>query len=105
MDSQTARAKIVLLFLVVVACLIAGTAGAQDSDIQEDGVPEEIAPVLLRGSMLLTPAGTTCTGIAPEVKLRMSIDERGRVTDVEILDVKPSTELDDVFRRATVDTV
>lgn len=108
MDSPNAGLKLARLFLVALLTTIAAGAqesSAQDGSAQQNGELETRAPVLLRDSMLLTPSGTTCTGIAPEVKLRMSIDERGRVTDVEILDVEPSTELDDVFRRATVDTV
>lgn len=81
--------------LLAAALLALGSAEAQ----------ENRAPVLLRGGKLLTPAGTTCTGIAPELKLRVSLDARGRVTDVEVLDIQPTSDLDGVFRRAAVEKV
>lgn len=76
---------------LVVAWAVGPAAGAEDRP-----------PVLLRETLLLTPVEATGTGLAPEVKVRVVIDERGRVTTAEVLSIEPSSELDEAFRRSTV---
>jgi hypothetical protein len=62
-------------------------------------------PVLLRGSLFLTPIETAGTGLAPEVGIRLTVDERGRVRDPEILAVTPSSRYDELFREAVLETL
>jgi len=57
-------------------------------------------PVPLRTPRASTPIETAGTGLAPEVAVRIHVDERGRVARVEVLSVRPSTEFDDLFREA-----
>lgn len=67
-------------------------------------VPDE-PPVLLRKSLFLTPIETAGTGLEPEVRLRLTVDTRGRVRDAEVLSITPSSEYDELFREATLETV
>ncbi len=55
------------------------------------------APVVLRKSLLLTPVETAGTGLAPEVKVRVDVDARGRVVEVGTLGVAPASEYDELF--------
>lgn len=64
---------------------------------------EDRPPVLLRGSILLPPVETAGTGLAPEVGVKVDVDERGRITAVDVLSIDPSSEYDEVFRRHTTD--
>ena len=64
---------------------------------------EDRLPVLLRSSLLQPPAESAGTGLAPEVGVRVDIDERGKVTAVDVRSIDPSSEHDEVFRRHTVD--
>lgn len=58
-------------------------------------------PVLLRKTSLLPPAESVGTGLEPEVRVRVKIDRRGTVEEVEVLSVKPSSELDETFAAHT----
>lgn len=82
------------LVLLLTGAPAAGAADAPDSP-----------PVLLRKSLFLTPIETAGTGLAPEVKIRLTVDPRGRVRDAEVLSITPSTEYDDLFRQAALETV
>lgn len=59
------------------------------------------APVLLRDSMLLPPAEAVGTGATPEVKVRVELDARGVPSSVEVVDIDPSSDLDEAFVRVT----
>lgn len=80
----------------IVALLVtsAGTAAGQTLD--RAAVPLYTPP-------LTAPVEAAATGIAPEVTVRVLIDAAGRVADVEITRIEPSTELDAVFEKATRD--
>lgn len=58
--------------------------------------------VLLRSSILLPPVESTGTGLAPEVGVRVAVDERGKVTGVEVLSIRPASDLDEIFRSHVV---
>lgn len=81
--------KALRLLAIALSALPLFTVGAQ----------ENRTPVLLRGFSLLTPLDTAGTGLAPEVKLRVKIDARGRVDEVKILEIEPSSEFDELFRQ------
>lgn len=85
--------------MVVASLLGAAPVAAQV------GEPADAPAVLLRQSLLLTPVEAAGTGVAPEVKVRVTVGTRGRVEDVEVLSITPSTEYDEVFRRATEETI
>ncbi len=55
-------------------------------------------PRLLRTAPLVNPIELAGTDLQPEVSASLSVDARGRVTRVDILEVKPPTELDAVVR-------
>ena len=63
------------------------------------------APVPLRTPPLLVPSQTAGTGMAPEAKVRIHLDTRGVVTQVEVLSIAPSSEFDDLFRTEIHDTL
>ena len=80
--------------LVIFCCLLSAGLGASAQEADR-------APVLLRKSLLLTPIETAGTGLAPEVKVRVEVDERGRVAEVETLAITPASDYDDLFREVT----
>jgi len=75
----------------------AGSSGAS--------APADAPPVLLRDSLLLTPVEAAGTGLAPEVKVRVTVDPLGRVSSVEMLSIDPSSEYDEAFRHALETTI
>ncbi len=75
--------------VLIAAALAAGSATAQ---------PGDRAAVLLRRSFLATPVETAGTGLAPEVKVRVDVDARGRVVEVAVLSVQPASDYDELFR-------
>ena len=86
----------IVVCLLIAAALVASSAGAQDAAGLEDRTP-----VLLRKSLLLTPIETAGTGLSPEVKVRVDLDDRGRVATVHTLGVEPSSEYDQLFQEVT----
>lgn len=84
------------LLLAVALLLPAGRSVAAEIDEP---------PVLLRGTQPFTPEEAAGSGLAPEVQVRVTVDEQGRVAEVEVLEIKPSSEYDDLFRQVTVETV
>ena len=83
--------------LVAVAAGLLATAAA--------GETADRAPVLIRSSLFLTPIEAAGTGLAPEVKVRVTVDARGRVAAAEVLDVQPASDHDETFRQATAETL
>ena len=85
----------------LVACLIlqSAVAAAAPASPTDSSSP----PILLRETQLLPPVATTGIDLAPEVKVRVAIDDRGKVSMVEVLSIKPTTEYDEVFRQHTVE--
>lgn len=66
---------------------------------QED--PDYRAPVPIYAPKPTTPVETAGTGLAPEVGVRVLVDPSGRVAEVQVIEIEPSTELDAVIERAT----
>ncbi len=96
---KTMKRRTTVAILGAVAALstvaaLAGLAAGGDSP-----------PVLLRDVMLLTPVAAAGSGVAPEVKVRVTIDATGKVAQVDVLGIEPSSEYDDDFRRAAVETI
>lgn len=56
-------------------------------------------PVPLRTPQLLVPPAIAGSGLAPEARVRISLDERGKVTRAEVLSITPSSDLDELLRR------
>jgi hypothetical protein len=44
---------------------------------------------------------TAGSGLAPDVEVKIRVDVRGRVSEVEVGSIEPSSEFDDLFRRVT----
>ncbi len=86
-----------LLLLFSVCCVTAGF-GVTPALAEEADRPA----VLLRKALFLTPPKAAGSGLAPEVKVRVVVDEHGRVAEAEVLSVEPSTEYDEIFREATL---
>lgn len=91
-----AAAIVVVLAAVAATGAATGAASASGDDVEGVTTP----PVPVRTSLLLTPWEAAGTGLAPEAEVQVAVDERGRVTAVEMLSIEPSTDLDDAFRRA-----
>lgn len=92
------------LALAAVASVLAASP-ARGASTDGAGGALDSPPVLLRDSLLLTPVETAGTGLAPEVDVRLTVDDRGRVLDVEVLSITPSSAYDDLFRRTVVEAL
>jgi hypothetical protein len=75
----------------MVALLTAGSALA---------APGDRAAVPLHTPPLATPVEAAATGVAPEVTVKVLIDDRGRLVEVDVAAINPSTDLDEHFERA-----
>ncbi len=75
--------------------LLAALTGATPASAQDDTTRDAI---LLRRTLLLTPTEMLGQSTAPEVRVELQIDARGRVTDARALSITPSSELDDILR-------
>ena len=75
----------------LVAAALPGAAAGADSP-----------PVLLRRTPLTTPFEAAGSGVAPEVKVRVTIGATGRVEKVDVIKIEPSTPYDEAFSRSTV---
>ena len=62
--------------------------------------PASRGPVVLYQPELRCPIESAGTGLKPLVRLKLSVDVRGKVTRAEVTSVEPSSELDDAFRAA-----
>ncbi len=80
-------------------------AAASPTQAQEESKLPDRTPVVLRHFPLLTPRETAGSGIAPEVQVKVALDDRGRVTDVKVVSIKPASEYDEIFRQATIETI
>ncbi len=78
-------------FLTAMITLLAATMAPAAAD--RAAVPLHTPP-------LTSPIEAAGTGIAPEVTARITIDDSGRVTRVEVVRIEPSTDLDPHFERA-----
>lgn len=87
-----------------VAALAALAAARPDATRPPPAAREEAftPPVALFKPMPATPTATAGTGLAPLVRLKVSIDERGRVTAVEVLEIDPASAYDPHFRDEAV---
>jgi len=67
--------------------------------------PADRVAIPIRTPRVETPVETAGSGLAPEVPVRVHVDRRGRVTKVEVREVRPSSEFDPLFRQATEETL
>jgi TonB family protein len=63
------------------------------------------APIPLYTPRPKTPIEAAGSDLVPEVRVRVEVDPRGRVTAVEVLGIVPSSKFDEHFERETVDTL
>lgn len=62
-------------------------------------------PLAIHAPPLLVPEETAGSGLAPEAAVKISIDPRGTVTEVEVVSIDPSTDQDELFRARLVETL
>ncbi len=62
-------------------------------------------PLAIHSPQLMVPDETAGSGISPEVAVRLSIDERGKVTAVEVRSITPASEYDGLFRERVTETL
>jgi len=67
--------------------------------------PEHRAPAPIFAPRPETPVEAAGTGLAPEVDVRVKVGADGRVTEVTILSIEPSTDLDEIIERTTRETL
>ncbi|HEV8629730.1 MAG TPA: TonB family protein [Thermoanaerobaculia bacterium] len=85
-----------LAVLLVAGGAVATPLAAADQDH---------GPLPLRSPLLRVPEETAGSGLAPEAAVRITIDEKGRVSGVEVVSITPTSELDPFFRRELVETI
>lgn len=93
------RAGAVVLLSAVALGAAPGALGANEA------ATGDTPPVLLRSTLFITPVEAAGTGLAPEVSVRLTVDERGRVSDPEVLSITPSSHYDGLFRDAVLETL
>lgn len=62
-------------------------------------------PLAIHGLPVGVPEATAGSGLAPEAAVKISIDERGVVTKVDVVSISPSSEHDALFRDELVKTI
>ncbi|MEO8276848.1 MAG: energy transducer TonB [Thermoanaerobaculia bacterium] len=101
-------ATLLLMFCVATAAS-AATAATAATAAGPTGLSSSTAPVdgpyALHSPQLLVPDETAGSGISPEVAVRLSIDDRGKVSAVDVKSITPASEYDDAFRKTVVDTL
>jgi hypothetical protein len=89
-----------MILLLIPALLISPAAAEPASDERPF-----TAAVALYNPGLETPIETAGTGLSPEVTVEVTVNSRGVVSDVQVLEIDPPSEFDDYFRQVTRDTV
>ena len=64
-----------------------------------------LPPVILHAPRPLTPMETAGTGLAPVVAVRLTVSERGSVSELEIRAIEPASEYDEMFEAEVRRTV
>ncbi|MCP3978728.1 MAG: hypothetical protein GY716_05270 [bacterium] len=67
--------------------------------------PETTPPVPLYSPPLRTPIEVGGTGLAPEVTVRVIVDTLGRVSEVEVQSIQPSSSYDELFEEVVHETL
>ncbi|MDY7092066.1 MAG: energy transducer TonB [Acidobacteriota bacterium] len=91
-----AQSKIILPVLLAWSLLGAATV---------HGESETRPPVPIFKPIVTSPWEASGYGLEPEVKVQVEVDELGRVASVEVLEIEPSTDFDEAFRRKVVETI
>ncbi len=91
-----------ILLIAIAVVLGVAPASAQPREVAK--LPDR-SPIPLLHFPLLAPIETAGSGVAPEVQVKVKIDARGRVTGVEVVAIRPSSEWDDIFRRQTIESI
>ena len=87
-----------VLALVTLAALALGASPAATAETDR-------AAVAVRKPDLFTPVEAAGTGLAPEVTVRVRVDARGRVASVEVLKIRPGSEIDSLFAEVARETL
>ena len=93
------------MVIVVVAFTLVWMVNPASAQPSETARLPDRSPIPLRHFPLLTPLETAGSGVAPEVQVRVKVDARGRVADVKVVTIRPSSEYDDLFRRQTIESI
>jgi TonB family protein len=93
------RPRLPLRFGTIAWVAICGFAGVATGSARADG------PYAIRSPQLMVPDEAAGSGISPEVAVRLSIDERGRVVTVDVRSITPASEYDDYFRAEVTETL
>ncbi|HEV8239996.1 MAG TPA: hypothetical protein VGS57_11560 [Thermoanaerobaculia bacterium] len=62
-------------------------------------------PLAIHAPMVGVPEATAGSGLAPEAAVKISIDERGAVTKVDVVSIAPASEFDELFRQELEDKI
>lgn len=87
-----APGALTLVLVVVLALAHSGAALAE-------------GPFAIRAPQLMVPDEAAGSGLSPEVAVRLAIDERGRVSAVDVRSITPASEFDVYFRAEVTETL
>lgn len=99
-----------LIFLVGVGIVVGFGSGIAADQSLSDPPPLDLPEGTRPAIAILTPRPTIPEEVLgadnpPEVSVRLTVGETGKVTEVEIMDIEPSGPLDDHYRRAVVESI
>jgi len=96
---------VVSLFLVTVTTFSTHLPGAEETPTSPAGAMPDRVPIPLRQPAPQTPIEAAGTGVTPAVAVKVEVDEGGRVADVQVTRVDPSTDYDEYFAEAARETL
>lgn len=89
--------RTLVLFTVSLSALLPVLAPTARADTEVTR-----SPVPLYTPQLLSPMETVGSGTAPEVAIRLLVGADGRVEEVEVVSIRPTSDFDEIFRRSTI---
>lgn len=92
MNSPRFWARTALLLALVLPMAVSRAASAE-------------GPFAIRSPQLMVPDEAAGSGISPEVAVRLAIDDRGRVSAVDVRSITPPSDYDEYFRAEVTETL
>ncbi|MEM7479873.1 MAG: energy transducer TonB [Acidobacteriota bacterium] len=83
--------------IILALGLSAGALWSPAPMAAQDAPGVNLSPMLIESSSLYAPMEASGTDIRPELKVRVQVNPRGKVSEVEILGIQPTTAYDHLF--------
>lgn len=79
--------------------------GAWAAVVHGESESEALPPVILHAPPVLTPYETAGSGLAPKITVDLTVSVTGKVTNIGIREIDPSTDFDAIFERELRKTI